>query len=435
MHSKRYCWMWSSKNPFLNARRVDGSLPMAMIEQELISKAIHKVMTEKGQEKLQQQSVKPNEEQADSFSQRVKIKLESKEKTEQNIVKIDDKGPKLRIDQSRLAGEFYNRDDNGDWRVIGMRPTRTNLASIEYDVIRHCNVNVSPNCAPLTTQIAKALMFQVMTMEKNDHIMKLSNSDNSRDHVLFMQQYKLLLLLKRRFQNYRQRKYFPATLGCGAFKELCYRERPEEGERSAKLFIYFPNPNPRPYFLQEKIEPTLEEMLRMTQFGVLDIGTARDFIIGCIKALRLVHRVGYVHRCVAPYNFAIRLATFSKMKDLCDQICVIDLTLARKYKDVNKPPRRVATFAGTYKYCSLSAHKYMEQFPKDDIISCLYMFCEFLHGSLPWRGLKDLKKIMKLKQELQLKPPVLMDSAGQSDAVVTLNELPGMFKLLEENKP
>lgn len=56
-----------------------------------------------------------------------------------------------------------------------------------------------------------------------------------------------------------------------------------EGDLVPKLFIFFPNPNPRPYFLQEKIQPTLEEVFRMTQFGVLNVGTARDMIIGCIK--------------------------------------------------------------------------------------------------------------------------------------------------------
>ncbi|EFO21739.2 hypothetical protein LOAG_06749 [Loa loa] len=331
--------------------------------------------------------------------------------------------PKLQIDQSRLVGEFYNRDDKGDWRIIGMRPIRSNLVTIEYDVIRLCKANAS--------------FPEVMKKEKNDYVMKLCNSDNFKNHALFMQQYKLLLLLKRRHQNYRQRKHFPAVFGCGAFEELCYKEKLSVSDMIPKLLIYYPYPNPRPYFLQEKIQPTLEEVFRMTQFGVLNIGTARDVIIGCIKALRLIHQIGYVHRSVAPYNFAIRLEAFSKMilqNDLCEQICLIDLTFARKYKDMGRPPRRVAAFTGTYKYCSVSAHSHLEQFPKDDIISCLYMFCEFLQGYLPWRRLKNVKEIVALKRELQIKPPVFMNDTGVNRIVIDLSQLRGIFTLLEEIK-
>ena len=41
-----------------------------------------------------------------------------------------------RIDQSMLVGEFYNYDDNGNWRMLGMRPKRTVGPCIEYDVMR-----------------------------------------------------------------------------------------------------------------------------------------------------------------------------------------------------------------------------------------------------------------------------------------------------------
>ncbi|VDN89249.1 unnamed protein product [Brugia pahangi] len=332
--------------------------------------------------------------------------------------------PKLQIDQSRFVGEFHNRDDKGDWRVIGMRPVRGNLVTIEYDVMRLYKENAS--------------FPEIMAKENNNHVMKLCNSDNSKNHVFFMQQYKLLLLLKKRYQNYRQRKHFPGVFGCGAFEELCYKEKLSTSDMLPKLLIYFPYPNPRPYFLQEKIQPTLEEIFRMTQFGVLNIGITRDVIIGCIKALRLLHQIGYVHRCVAPYNFAIRLEPFSKMilqNDLCEQICLIDLTFARKYKDMNKPPRRVTAFTGTYKYCSVSVHNHLEQFPKDDIISCIYMFCEFLQGYLPWKGLKNIEEIVILKRELQMKPPVFMNNTGANRTVIDLGRLRGVFTLLEEIKP
>ncbi|VDN00101.1 unnamed protein product [Thelazia callipaeda] len=104
------------------------------------------------------------------------------------------KQPKLEIDQSRLVGDFHNHGDRGDWRVIGMRSTRTNNVSIEYDVM------LRSFWAALYLNFAQ---LQMMTKENNDQVMKFCTSDNSKDHLFFMQQYKLLEVLKRRYPNYR----------------------------------------------------------------------------------------------------------------------------------------------------------------------------------------------------------------------------------------
>ncbi|VDN00074.1 unnamed protein product [Thelazia callipaeda] len=165
--------------------------------------------------------------------------------------------------------------------------------------------------------------------------------------------------------------------------------------------------------------------------------------------------------------------------NLSEQICITDLAFAKKYKNVQRAPRRVVPFVGTYKYwlnpiSSLSAHQHMEQFPKDDLISCLYMFYEFLNGSLPWKGLKNVKaihikyllifssltfknvhkylhlsilenkksnitaclsQIKKLKRDFQLRPPILSQNTYLSRMAFDLSELSGMFTMLEETKP
>ncbi|KHN80185.1 putative serine/threonine-protein kinase [Toxocara canis] len=333
---------------------------------------------------------------------------------------------RLVVDQWRLVGEFFNLEDNGEWRVIGMRGTRNDIASIEYDVLRLSTRKIGINCTAFP---------EATTTANNDHILKICNSDSSRTHALFMNQYKLLKRLSATYRSFRIRKHFPKVFGCGAFEELCYKEKLTSDEMVPKLLIYFPQPNPRPYFIQEKVEPTLEEVARMARSGALSVHLCGDVIIGCIMALRLLHRIGYVHRCVAPYNFAIRLDAFRLKYPIAEQICLIDFTLCRKIKGPNgeTEPRRVTSFAGTYKYCSVAALLHKEQCPSDDIISCVHMLCEFLFGALPWKGVRNLKKLIELKLSLQADVMIVTEKALR--VPVDPSQLQDVFRLLEDVLP
>uniref|UniRef100_A0A0M3IKC5 Protein kinase domain-containing protein n=1 Tax=Ascaris lumbricoides TaxID=6252 RepID=A0A0M3IKC5_ASCLU len=331
---------------------------------------------------------------------------------------------KLTVDQSRLVGEFFNLEDNGEWRIIGMRGTRNDIASIEYDVLRLSTRNIGINCTAFR---------EAITVGNNDHVLKICNSDSSRTHCLFMTQYQVLKELARTYRNFRLRKHFPKVFGCGAFADLCYKEKLSSGEVIPKLLIYFPTPHPRPYFIQEKIEPTLEEVARMAHSGLLSVHFCREAIIGCIMALRLLHRIGYAHRCVAPYCFAIRKDIFSHHDRTAEQICLIDFTLCRKIKGSEVKPGRVMPFAGTYKYCSIAAHEHKEQLPSDDIMSCIYMLCEFLYGALPWKNERNPRRIKKQKKLLEADPTEVARKASRM--TVDPSQLGEIFKLLNYINP
>lgn len=47
--------------------------------------------------------------------------------------------------------------------------------------------------------------------------------------------------------------------------------------------MLFPRPYARPYFIVEKQGPTIEDLLRANQFGILDVSTARFIAIGIIQ--------------------------------------------------------------------------------------------------------------------------------------------------------
>jgi hypothetical protein len=75
-------------------------------------------------------------------------------------------------------------------------------------------------------------------------------------------------------------------------------------------------------------------------------------IISIVQTLRLMHEMGYVHRCVTSYNFALRIndTGFLPNIDLSQLVVCKDAGFVRKFRSINRPPRRVAPFAGTYKY-------------------------------------------------------------------------------------
>ncbi|KAI6231587.1 hypothetical protein M3Y95_00397600 [Aphelenchoides besseyi] len=147
--------------------------------------------------------------------------------------------------------------------------------------------------------------------------------------------------------------------------------------------------------------------------------------------------MGWVHRCVANYTFALRVKSNGFMSDanLNLNIVCIDAGFPRRFRSVNHPPRRVAPFAGTYKYSSIGAMENKEQMPNDDLISALYLFCEMVHGHLPWRGVHNLEKIMDMKMKLQNEPPILIDNTGHREFPIDLRRLPQAFKLIDNFNP
>jgi len=327
-----------------------------------------------------------------------------------------------KIDQAMLVGEFFNQDDNGYWRVLGMRPRRTVGPCIEYDVIRLRRKDNSSKTSYL---------------EGTEHILKLCDSDSPNDHLLFLQQLIFLREFNEAFFGHPQHYRFPQLLGSGAFDQLCYKDTSSNYEESAKLFMLFPRPHARPYFIVEKHGPTIEDLLHGNQFGIMDVSTARFIAIGCIQALRFMHELGYVHRCVTSYNFAVRVTEKGFMHDgeLCKNIVCKDTGFVRRFRGVNNPPRRVAPFAGTYKYSSLAAMENKEQMPNDDLISVLYLFVEMVHSKLPWKSTENVEKIKQMKYKLQVEPPVVVDDTGVKKVPIDLRYLPRAFKLIETFNP
>ncbi|CAB3402855.1 unnamed protein product [Caenorhabditis bovis] len=138
--------------------------------------------------------------------------------------------------------------------------------------------------------------------------------------------------------------------------------------------------------------------------------------IQVVECLRQVHSLGYIHRDVKPSNICIGIGENRRVA------YVVDFGMARKIRGADgkfRPERAYASFRGTTRYVSVTAHERKEQGFVDDLWSLFYSLVELSEG-LPWKNVVDqdevcvakrlfLKtyRVKKFSQEFELFPQIL----------------------------
>lgn len=102
--------------------------------------------------------------------------------------------------------------------------------------------------------------------------------------------------------------------------------------------------------------------------------------------MELLHAKNYIHRDIKPENFLMGVGKNSHI------LHCIDFGLSKKYRDLKThqhiPYKQNRSLTGTARYSSVNAHLGIQQSRRDDLQSIGYVLIYFLHGSLPWQGIR-----------------------------------------------
>ncbi len=119
-----------------------------------------------------------------------------------------------------------------------------------------------------------------------------------------------------------------------------------------------------------------------------------------LERVEVMHSQHLVHRDIKPANFVLGLGKSLSM------YC-IDFGLSTRFRHPRTlqhiPYRDNRSLTGTPRYASINNHLGIEQSRRDNLESIGYILIYFLHGSLPWQGIKARNAKKKYKMILEKK--------------------------------
>ncbi|XGW29618.1 hypothetical protein V3C99_009010, partial [Haemonchus contortus] len=297
--------------------------------------------------------------------------------------------------ESHMVGSIEERTGpvKVAWRIMGMRMKRPDGVTTDYDVYR----------LPFVQEIEGHRIHERMPMDRKEGIFRLCRYDSEADLKVFNHEYCMFKMLARWYPSSTDRVHYPAILGQGTLSELRYLNI---NSNSYKHSDITEKPAvPRPYFILESFEPSLETLFKSNRMKSLSVNVSVFVTIGCIKALRLLHMKGFAHRNVQPAYFSIRLPCGGllnrKESELCDLVAITELWCCRKYR-ANIPRTRTSlSYLGNWKYGSTETLIGKEPTAVDDVISCIYIMTEFVLGQIPWAKENGKEAIVKSKKTVE----------------------------------
>ncbi|CAK5053713.1 unnamed protein product [Meloidogyne enterolobii] len=136
----------------------------------------------------------------------------------------------------------------------------------------------------------------------------------------------------------------------------------------------------------------VSSLLANAPLGIVEPWLALNVGIGLVQALNSLHKLGFIHRYVTPWNFLLK--TPFTIEGLRDDVMHMDFSLAVKWPSRQNKQNDLV---GTRKYSSKRALTRHVQGPADDFISVIYIVAELISGKLPWRAAKTVAVSAQLR--------------------------------------
>lgn len=156
------------------------------------------------------------------------------------------------------------------------------------------------------------------------------------------------------------------------------------------------------YLVMELLGPSISDIRRAHQ-NFIGSEFTYNFALHSLDVIHQFHECGYIHRDIKPSNFLIN-------RNQVYPLMLIDFGLSKPYIDFETgrilPPGN-GHYIGTKKYASLNAHRKNDLGRCDDLYSWFYALIEMKKGRLPWRNVRELEDVAKMKEkqtDLLIKP-------------------------------